>query len=68
TGEEAIELAARAAEAVGGGLVSIDLLESQRGLLVNEVNGVPEFRGLTATIGRGILEGIARGITRACRR
>ena len=46
------ELALRAAASVGGGAVSVDLLETQAGeLLVNEVNSLVEFRGLTEATG-----------------
>jgi [lysine-biosynthesis-protein LysW]--L-2-aminoadipate ligase len=46
------ELALRAATSVGGGAVTIDLLETQEGeLLVNEVNSLVEFRGLAAATG-----------------
>ncbi len=38
------ELALRAAQAVGGGLLAIDLLESPNGYLVNEINDRMEFR------------------------
>ncbi|NPV71121.1 MAG: lysine biosynthesis protein LysX [Firmicutes bacterium] len=38
------DLAAAAAGAVGGGVVAVDLLESPRGILVNEVNGTMEFK------------------------
>lgn len=38
------KLSARAAEAVGGGVVAVDLLESPDGILVNEVNYTMEFR------------------------
>ena len=38
------ELCRRAASAVGGGILAIDLLESLRGLLVNEINATMEFR------------------------
>ncbi len=39
------DLCARAAKAVGGGIVAIDVLEdTERGLLVNEVNYTMEFR------------------------
>ena len=38
------ELSSRAAEAVGGGVVAVDLLESPDGILVNEVNYTMEFR------------------------
>jgi [lysine-biosynthesis-protein LysW]--L-2-aminoadipate ligase len=47
-------LAARAlaaARAVGGGIVAVDLLESDRGLLVVEVNHTMEFRNSVATTG-----------------
>jgi len=40
------ELALRAARAVGGGIVAVDILETPDGrLLVNEVNHTPEFHG-----------------------
>lgn len=46
------ELALRAATSVGGGVVSIDLMETRGGeLLVNEVNSMIEFRGLEAATG-----------------
>ena len=46
------ELALRAAACVGGGAVSVDLLETRAGeLLVNEVNSLVEFRGLAAATG-----------------
>ena len=49
------ELCARAARAVGGGMLAIDLLEDpQRGLLVNEVNHTMEFRNSIATTGVNI--------------
>ncbi|MBI2371759.1 MAG: lysine biosynthesis protein LysX [Deltaproteobacteria bacterium] len=38
------DLSRRAAKAVGGGVLAIDLLESERGILVNEVNYTMEFR------------------------
>lgn len=43
---ELVELSRRAAQAVGGGIVAVDLLETPTGhLLVNEVNHTPEFHG-----------------------
>ena len=47
-------LSRAAAEAVGGGVVAIDLLESERGLLVNEVNYTMEFRNSIDTTGVNI--------------
>ncbi|HED04411.1 MAG TPA: 30S ribosomal protein S6--L-glutamate ligase, partial [Candidatus Fraserbacteria bacterium] len=38
------DLCLRAARAVGGGLLAIDLMESPEGLTVHEVNYTPEFR------------------------
>ena len=45
------ELALRAAEAVGGGVLAVDLMESPRGLLVHEVNPTPEFKALAGATG-----------------
>ncbi len=41
------DLAARASEAVGGGILGVDMMEDEdRGLVVHEVNNTVEFRGL----------------------
>jgi [lysine-biosynthesis-protein LysW]--L-2-aminoadipate ligase len=45
------DLSLRAAEAVGGGMLAVDLLESPTGLLVNEVNYTMEFRNSIETTG-----------------
>ena len=45
------ELCVRAAKAVGGGVVAIDVLESAGRLLVNEVNYTMEFRNSIDTTG-----------------
>ncbi len=46
------DLALRAAEALGGGFLGVDLLEDpERGLLVNEVNAVPEFKNTVRVTG-----------------
>jgi [lysine-biosynthesis-protein LysW]--L-2-aminoadipate ligase len=42
--EELKELSFKAAKAVKGDIVSVDLFETKDGLAVNEVNGVTEFR------------------------
>ncbi len=54
------ELAERAAQAVGGGVVAVDLLESPRGLLVNEVNHTMEFKNSVHTTGVDIPGAILR--------
>ena len=48
---ELVQTALAAAQAVGGGVVAVDLLESERGLLVNEVNHTMEFRNSVSTTG-----------------
>lgn len=48
------EISRAAAVAVGGGVVAIDLFESERGLLVNEVNYTMEFRNSIDTTGVNI--------------
>jgi [lysine-biosynthesis-protein LysW]--L-2-aminoadipate ligase len=48
---ELAALAVTAAKAVGGGVVAIDLFESPRGLLVNEVNHTMEFKNSVSTTG-----------------
>src|SRR5205823_8823 len=45
--EEMTDLALRAAKAVGGGVLAVDLMEGPEGLVVHEVNPTPEFRALT---------------------
>ena len=45
------DLSRRAAEAVGGGVVAIDLFETPDGLMVNEVNYTMEFRNSIHTTG-----------------
>jgi len=53
--EELDSLCVRAAQAVGGGILAIDLLEDpQRGLLVNEINATMEFRNSIAPTGVNI--------------
>lgn len=45
-------LCVRAAQAVGGGILAIDVLEDpQRGLLINEINATMEFRNSIAPTG-----------------
>jgi len=45
-------LCGRAAQAVGGGILAVDLLEDEeRGLLVNEINATMEFRNSIAPTG-----------------
>ncbi len=61
-------LSVRAAKAVGGGVVAIDLLESDRGLLVNEVNYTMEFRNSIDTTGVNIPAKVVDHILAVARR
>ena len=47
--EELEQLALKASEAVGGGVLAVDCMEGPEGLVVNEINGTPEFKGLSST-------------------
>ena len=49
--DELAQTSLRAARAVGGGILAIDLFETSRGLLVNEVNYTMEFRNSIDTTG-----------------
>lgn len=51
-------LAVRAAEAMGGGVLAVDLMESPNGLVVHEVNPTPEFKALQNAAGVDIAERI----------
>jgi [lysine-biosynthesis-protein LysW]--L-2-aminoadipate ligase len=48
------DICVRSAKAVGGGVVAVDLFESEKGLLVNEVNYTMEFRNSIDTTGVNI--------------
>lgn len=52
--DEVHDLSVRAAKAVGGGVVAIDLFETPAGLSVNEVNYTMEFRNSIAVTGVNI--------------
>jgi len=49
--EELKNIALKAAEAVGGGVLAVDCMESSMGILVHEVNSTVEFRGLYSATG-----------------
>ena len=56
---EVAEISLAAAKAVGGGIVAVDLFESDGGLLVNEVNYTMEFRNSIDTTGVDIPQVVA---------
>ena len=51
---EIAELCQRAARAVGGGLLALDLFETDNGLTINEINHTMEFRNSITTTGVNI--------------
>jgi [lysine-biosynthesis-protein LysW]--L-2-aminoadipate ligase len=59
---EVAEISLAAADAVGGGIVAVDLFESADGLLVNEVNYTMEFRNSIDTTGVDIPRVVANYI------
>jgi len=52
--DEIEELCQRAARTVGGGLLALDLFETENGLTINEINHTMEFRNSIATTGVNI--------------
>ena len=52
--DEIADLSVRAAKAVGGGIVAIDIFETPEGLQVNEVNYTMEFKNSITTTGVNI--------------
>jgi len=50
-GSELDELSIKAAEATGGEIVGVDLMESEAGLLVHEVNNTTEFKNTVPATG-----------------
>lgn len=51
---ELTELALRAATAVGGGILGVDLVEGPDGLHILEINHMAEFRGLQTALGEEV--------------
>ena len=52
--DELNDISVRAAKAVGGGIVAIDVFETEQGLMVNEVNYTMEYKNSIATTGVNI--------------
>ena len=52
--DELAQISVNAGNAVGGGILAVDLFETPQGLLVNEVNYTMEFRNSIATTGVNI--------------
>jgi [lysine-biosynthesis-protein LysW]--L-2-aminoadipate ligase len=65
---EISDLSLRAAEAVGGGVIAVDLMESERGLLVNETNYTMEFKNSVGPTGVDIPGRIIDHVVEVARR
>jgi len=62
------DISFRAAKAVGGGIVAIDLFETSNGLMVNEVNYTMEFRNSIDTTGVNIPEKVVEYVIEVAKR
>ena len=65
---ELVDLSRRAARAVGGGVLAVDLMESPKGLVVHEVNPTPEFKALASATGVDIAGRIVDHVVEVGRR
>lgn len=57
--DELINISEKVASIVGGDFIALDLFESEKGLLVNEVNSTPEFARSSRDVGIDVGELIA---------
>jgi len=62
------ELALKASSAIGGEFIGIDVFEDNGEYLVNEVNGVPEFKGFMEATGIDVPRILAEYVKRLLRR
>jgi Lysine biosynthesis enzyme LysX len=66
---EFVEMSLKAAEAVKGDFISVDILEDREGrLYLNEVNGVPEFKGFMEATGINVGELFVKYALRVAKR
>ena len=65
--DEIAELCQRAAQAVGGGLLALDLFETENGMTINEINHTMEFRNSITTTGVNIPEKMVDYVLRSVR-
>ena len=67
--EELREISLKAAEAIGGEVISVDVFEMPDGTyLVNEVNGCPEFKGFIQATGMDVADKIINYLLNSARR
>jgi len=66
--KEVEDIALKAAQAVGGGVLGVDMMESPGGLLVHEVNSTVEFRGAQSATNTRIADEIVDYAVKLVRR
>jgi [lysine-biosynthesis-protein LysW]--L-2-aminoadipate ligase len=66
--EDEREIMLKAAEAVGGGVLGVDAMETEEGLLVHEVNGGVEFHGVSRATGIDVASKIVEYVKSIARR
>ena len=66
--KEVEDIALKAAQAVGGGVLGVDMMESPTGLLVHEVNSTVEFRGAQSATSTRIADEIVDYAVKLVRR
>ncbi len=64
--KELVETAAKAADAVGAVYCGVDLLETEGGLSVIEVNGTPSGKGIFEALGVDVTQAIASHVHQNC--
>jgi len=62
------EMVLKAAEAVGGGVLGVDAMESSSGYMVHEVNNTVEFKGAQSAVGFDIPARIMQYVARSAKR
>ncbi|MEX2683680.1 MAG: lysine biosynthesis protein LysX [Candidatus Sigynarchaeota archaeon] len=62
------EIALKATKAVKGEIVGVDLMETEKGLVVVEVNGSPQFQGIMKSTGINIPKRILEYVIRTTKR
>ena len=67
--DEMVELTLKAARAVGGGVLGVDIFEdSERGYLVDEVNGVTEYKNTVRVCGKDVSKMIVNYVVEVARK
>jgi len=65
--DEIEEIAVKTSKVLGGGILAIDAMESEDGILVHEVNSTIEFKGAATASGKDIGNKILDFVVRKCK-